>query len=61
MQESGWCDILVVVMNLLLCVRCHDRVSMSGVIGRALGSTQFVHLVSDLFSPVLILRLGAMF
>ena len=25
-RESGWNDALVIVMNLLRCVRCHGRV-----------------------------------
>ena len=35
-QESDWCDALVVMMNLLRRIRCRDRVSSSGVVRRTL-------------------------
>ena len=36
MLESGWCAILVVVMNLLRHISCHDRVPPSRVTERSL-------------------------
>jgi len=37
MWKSGWCDTLVVI-NLLRCIRCHDRVSPPRVTSGGSGS-----------------------
>ena len=33
-RESDWRDALVVVMNMLRCIRCRDTVPLSVVVGR---------------------------
>ena len=35
MQESSWCATLVVVINMLRHISCYDKLSPSGVVGRA--------------------------
>ena len=47
MRKSGWCDTLVVVMNMLRSIRCHDKVSSSRVIVGLPASIKADDLVSS--------------
>ena len=56
-RETSWHNMSVIVISLSQHINHCDMASLSGEIGRAPAPTWFVHPVSGLLGPILILRL----